>query len=95
MLLCVVVDDDNTELITAGSLVTLSVVLLRTSLGDGDLLELGPMSSDPQQVRYWEAESSTLEYGQNFTCIALKLHPQLLLPSTWAQIFGGYGSGHV
>ena len=47
-MIVVVVDDDDVKLITAGSLVTLSVVLMRSSFGDGGILDVGPES---QQVR--------------------------------------------
>lgn len=46
-------DDDNTELITAGSLVTLSVTLVRTSLGEGGVLELGSLASDEKELEVW------------------------------------------
>ena len=47
------VDDDNTELITAGSVVTLSVVLVRSCVGEKEIAELGPMVPELQQVCAW------------------------------------------
>lgn len=53
--MCAVVDDEQTELITAGSVVTVSVTLTRTSLeDDANFLQTGTVETltVQQQVHY-------------------------------------------